>query len=60
MTNRYKELFDITCSILCTFQGNKGKSIVKDVNNLMNTSPALRQFMYEFYFNISASNEADD
>lgn len=57
---RYQEIYNVTCCLLKTFKGNSGKTIVAEVNELMNKSPALRQFMLEFFYNINASNEANN
>ena len=57
---RYQEINNVTCCLLKTFKGNSGKTIVAEVNELMNKSPALRQFMFEFFYNINASNEANN
>lgn len=57
---RYQEIYNVTCCLLKTFKGNSGKTIVAEVNELMNKSPALRQFMFEFFYNINASNEANN
>lgn len=56
----YQEIYNVTCSLLKTFKGKSGKAIVAEVSDLMNKSPALRQFMFEFFYNINASNEANN
>lgn len=56
----YQEIYNVTCCLLKTFKGKSGKAIVTEVNELMNKSPALRQFMFEFFYNINASHEADN
>ena len=52
--DEYKEMFNATCCLLKTFNGN-GKAIVQEVNEIMNTSSAMRQFMFDFFYNIKMS-----
>ncbi len=50
----YQEIFDATCCLLKTFNGNSGKAVVEEVNEIMRSSAAMRQFMFDFYYNIKA------
>ena len=51
----YKEIFEATCCLLKTFNGSNGKAIVKEVNDILEHSPAMRQFLYDFYYNTRAA-----
>ena len=53
----FNKLFSITCDLLAVFKGKEGEAIVKDVRELMTKSPSLKQFLYDFYYNIKASKE---
>ena len=53
--DNYQELFDVTCALLRTFKGEKGRAVVDEVHKLMHESPALRQFIFDFYYNVKAS-----
>ena len=50
----YKEIFEATCCLLKTFNGSNGKAIVKEVNDILDHSPAMRQFLFDFYYNTRA------
>ncbi len=54
----YNKMYDITCNILSIFNGERGKQIVSEVEELTNKSPALRRFLYDFYYNIKSSDIA--
>lgn len=56
MTN-FNKLFSITCDLLTTFRGKEGENIVKDVLEIMNKSPSLKHFLYDFYYNIKAAKD---
>lgn len=52
----YQEIFEATCCLLKTFNGSSGKAVVEEVNEIMRSSAAMRQFMFDFYYNIKAAN----
>ena len=52
----YNEIFEATCCLLKTFNGTSGKAIVREVNDILDHSPAMRQFLYDFYDNTRAAD----
>ena len=52
----FNKLFTITCDLLTTFRGKEGEKIVSDVCEMIQ-SPSLKQFLYDFYYNIKASKD---
>ena len=52
----FNELFNATCTIFSTFQGTRGQRIVNTVVDLMKTTPELRQFFFDFYYNVKTKD----
>lgn len=51
----FNELFNTTCTLFSTFKGIKGQKIVDTVISLMKTTPELRQFIFDFYYNVKTA-----
>lgn len=53
----FNKLFSITCDLLTTFRGKEGENIVREVREVMQKSSSLKQFLYDFYYNVKASKD---
>lgn len=58
--DNYNNIYDITCRMLTVFNGKQGKHIVQEVNEMMNKSPSLRKFMFDFYYNVRAATKEEE
>ena len=50
----YSHIVQITCDLIATFKGKRGKVIVKNATAAIDRSPDLAQFVFELVYNAEA------